>query len=80
VDCVAEETAVVEIDIVRSAAFFFYNRREAGREPIIAQRIPAERARQIYEANEANDWQRITGRVSFDATPCEWSWTTRIAL
>lgn len=71
---------IVEVDIVRHEHFFFYNRREDGRSVVTSQRIAPDRARQIYEANQTNAWQRTTGRISFDATPCEWSWTTRTTL
>ncbi len=71
---------IVEIDLVRHEHFFFYNRREDGQSTVTARRIPVERARQIYEANEGNDWQQTRGQVSFEAAPCEWSWTTRIAV
>ena len=71
---------IVEIDLVRHDAHIFYNRRENGRSIVTGQRVPLDRARQIYEANQENDWQRRNGLVSFDPAPGEWSWTTRIAL
>lgn len=71
---------IVEIDLVRHDAHIFYNRRENGRSIVTGQRVPLDRARQIYEANQENDWQRRNGLVSFDPAPGEWSWTTRIAI
>lgn len=71
---------LVEVDLVRHEHFFFYNRRENGRSVVNSQRIAPDRARQIYEANAGNEWQRKNGLVNFDPAPCEWSWTTRLTV
>lgn len=76
-----EETAVVEIELARHNSFVFYNRRENGRTVVAEQRIPLDRARQIYDANQGNEWQQANGSIGFDTTPAgDWLWTTRIAL
>lgn len=77
---IVEQVKTVEVDIVRHEHFYFYNRRENGHSVVTAERIPPQRAREIYEANRSNDEQRTIGRVDFDRPPCEWSWTTRFVF
>ena len=76
---VTQATAVVEIDIVRHEAFYFYNRRENGRSVVSAQRISPERAQGIVEANDDVE-QYATGNVTFSPEPCQWTWTAKLAL
>lgn len=73
---VTEKPRVVEIDIIRSSHFYFYNKREDGKTTINAERISRDRAKEIYEANRGHGRQRTINQVDFsELRPCEWSWT-----
>lgn len=69
---------ITDIDIVRHNTYYFYNLRRDGHTVVNSEQIGRDRARQIYEANQDQAQQRTKGVVSFDAAPCEWSWTVRI--
>lgn len=67
-------TKQIQIQIVRDGQFYFYNRTENGRMVVLGQRISAERARAIYEANET---ELTSGTVTFAPGSFSWSWTSR---
>jgi len=74
-----QAATAVEIDVVRHDHFYFYNRRENGQSVVSAQRISPERAAQIVQSNADSD-QYTTGQVTFQSTPCEWTWTAKLAF
>lgn len=76
-DCVIEEPALVEVDVVRHESYYFYNRRLNGRSVVSGQRIAPERARAIVEAN-AGAPQYATGDIDFGERPCQWTWTAKV--
>jgi hypothetical protein len=72
-----KQTITYQIDIVFDGRLFFYNRRENGLYAVNGDLISRERAKEIYEANEARTVYRI-GKVSFDADASSFSWTAEI--
>lgn len=64
----------IQIQIVRDGSFYFYNRTEDGRIAVIGQRITADRAKDIYQANET---AIASGAVTFEPGAYSWSWTSK---
>ena len=76
---VVVQVKTVEVDIVRHEHFYFYNRRENGHSVVTAERIPPQRALDIYDANTDSE-QYTSGRVNFGPAACEWTWTAKFTL
>lgn len=61
----------MQIIIIREGGQYLYSRFEAGQPAVVGQRITAQRARQIHEANLFAS-QKGRGEVDFNGTGAGW--------